>query len=512
MKRTSVLLVVVVVFILFAAARAGAVCDPTLPTGWCFDGKNRSGGDGGYMVQIANIDGSPILAGGTFPVIDGNNNSVFTYLITKTTAKRHLQHADILIPVCLESLFNPLPNPICQIPPGTPSSCVGKFFTLGSGEPDTGFGLGVTTDDTWKWKWEWPDAGRVGTASLTLKGILHAVPNAMLLKKDDGGVVYGQILAPSCGSSPRQVFAPEVPLTTMKEEQIDFGFGELACSSSGKLCTTTSLVCSPSGTPCTLPGYFDPTCQTEQPGSQCVPNDLSVCQTGEACLSTRLVCIESKNDPSGCPTNVFTCPNFTTCSCPGSQIPWTKESLSEIVVPAGHLKQLWTNADPPCPTTYVTTESSTCVRRCNNYTGYCYVGPPGCNPGTSVASPQNAMLSMVSNALISTTPYGGSIPVTAFKQETVNGVNICSETINAFDQCPTFYSCTDNTCNCDPTTNAWPLETSGKFAIDKGHLKWVGASGDPNCPTVDIVTQSSTCVKRCNPYTGSCYVGPPGCT
>jgi hypothetical protein len=443
MKRTFILLSIMIALLMpFAVTKVGADCTDPLPPGGYFESR-------GYRVEIQRD------ADCNFPKIVGGN-SVFEYKITKIDPKVKdlVNWVDILIPSTCTPNLNPTSYGC------TPLNCYGKMFTGGSGDPFSGFGLGLTAQNTWKWDWTLLSKlkGVVnGTVSLTLPSTVYASKGNMFLKSGllDFRYPFGEILAPACGLVPAQVFPPQVPATSTKTESMPFNGVEVS------------------------------------------------------------VCIES-NDSSGCPTSVFSCPGNTSCDCStDSRILWTKEPFSDVKVDPMHLKQLWMDFDPRCPTVFITTESATCTRRCNSYTGSCYVGPPGCNPGTSGASP---MLSTI----IEPPPYsyGELEPVTTSKQENVNNVVICSE--QGEGKCPDLYSCCGNesctsilpTCDCGESgyKQYWTDVNPKDFAITQGHLKWVGASGDLNCPTIDIVTESSTCVKRCNPFTGYCSKGPPGCT
>ena len=308
MKRTSTLLFVAVAFLmLFSATRVGAAvsCDPERKEkGECFESK-------GYVVEVVKTEGN-------FPQIV-SGNSVFTYKITRTNAKVKLvSHADILIPVCTPTLGSPI-SYSCS-----PVSCSGTMYSGGSGEPLTGFGLGLSTENTWKWNWLWPLKWPIGlpsgtgTVSLTLKGNLYASQNPMLIMVGllKSEFPYGQILAPSCGQIPAETFPPQVPLATKKEEQI---------------------------------------------------GDVKVCS--------------ETTDQSGCPTRVYSCPpaySGPTCGCPNPVL-WEQKPLSDISIVATTLQQVWTDPDPRCPATYIITSGSTCVKKCYK-SGYCYVGPPGCIP------------------------------------------------------------------------------------------------------------------------------------
>lgn len=217
MKRTFIVLsFMVAVCMLFAAAKVSA--DGTSAS--CTSSPNsRSFVCRGYRVETVPLSGD-------FPNIhqigvDTKNNpvfeSVFTYKITQIDRKANLVNwADILIPACAG---NPSHSSCTTL------SCSGNMFTGGSGDPFTGFGLGLTTDNTWKWDWTLSSKLKGvtgGTVSLTLPGKLYASEGTMLLKLSllNFNYPFGQILAPSC-SAISQVSSPSVPLTTQKE--INFG-------------------------------------------------------------------------------------------------------------------------------------------------------------------------------------------------------------------------------------------------------------------------------------------------
>jgi hypothetical protein len=253
---------------------------------------------------------------GPFPTINSEGNSVFAYKITSTTKKRKVKEADILIPVCTPGLGNPI-----AFSCGSPS-CSGVMFTDGSGDPSTSFGLGLTVYDTWNWDWKewWGDKPTQRTISFTFRGKVYAAPNAILVKVESWNRnrkdnPFGQILAPSCALVSPPTFPPQVPLATKKEEQI---------------------------------------------------GDVKICS--------------ESTDQTGCATKVYTCSDssYSACNCPEeSKQYWPQKSLSDIGVVMGTLQQVWTDPDPRCPTTYMITSGSTCVKRCYP-SGYCYVGPPGC--------------------------------------------------------------------------------------------------------------------------------------
>jgi hypothetical protein len=292
----------VAVLMLFAVSGAGAVvnCDPERKEKEeCFESN-------GYVVEVVKD------AEGNFPQTV-NGDSVFTYRITRVDSRKKLvSHADILIPVCTPPLGRPIDFK-CE-----PVSCTGQEFFGGSGEPFTGFGLGLTTEDTWKWNWLWPLRWPIGfiagtgTVSITMPGKVYASPNAMLvmvgLLKSD--FLYGQILAPACALIPAPTFPPQVPLATRREESA----GGIA------------------------------------------------------------VCLES-SDQSGCPTEVFSCSDdqVSVCACdPNLKILWDKISFSDIAIgPENPLNEVWTKSDPRCPLTYLFLEGSCTTTICPGGTGTC---------------------------------------------------------------------------------------------------------------------------------------------
>ncbi len=225
MKRTSIVLFLIAAsLVLLPTAKVSADCASGLDPGRCFEAK-------GYRVETVPLQGS-------FPTIDEKGNSVFTYKITKTTAKKNLKGASILIPVCTPALGAPTAYS-CSF-----SRCSGTLSAGGAGDVSTGFGLGLTTTDTWSWNWKDKNEG---TISFTFQGKVYASQNAMLLngamKKNE--YPYGQILAPSCALISPPVAPPQVPLVVKREEQI----GDV------KVCTESS---DQSGCPTLVYGCSDP--------------------------------------------------------------------------------------------------------------------------------------------------------------------------------------------------------------------------------------------------------------
>ena len=204
-------------------------------------------------------------------------------------------------------------------------------------------------------------------------------------------------------------------------------------------------------------------------------------------------------DESGYPTKMYNClnPSVSACNCPEDpdlKKVWDFKPFSGIQAGMDHIT--WVGPGPDPYSVDIITGSSTCVRRCYP-SGYCYVGPPGCNPGTSGADAMGTTFEQ--------TPLPP--PAVTLRQEKIGDVEICSEPVPG-DQsgCPTLvYSCSD------PKKTPWPTAEFSQITAGTGHITWVGIGSDPICPTVNIVTASSTCIKRCYP-SGYCYVGPMGCT
>jgi len=244
MKKTCFMLpVLVAVVALLSATKVGAACDPNLPLGWCFESAK-------FRVEIVDPSGTPIPANGTFPVIDANGNSVFTYKISRTQAGKSISHIDILIPVCTPNGLTPT-NPLCN---GSP--CSATLYPAGLGESSTGFGLGLTSEQAYKWY-----CSSTGNLSFTLAGSVYASPNAMLLKVGSSvsDFAYGKILAPSCTLIPAAAYPPVVPQATLKEEQI----GDI------KVCIEST---DPSGCPTTMYSCWDGSQYTDFPCDCQSPN------------------------------------------------------------------------------------------------------------------------------------------------------------------------------------------------------------------------------------------------
>lgn len=292
MKRAFlVLLVVVAVFMLFAATKVGAD-----GTGSCISSPDsRSFDCRGYHVEtVPRIGDFPVIRNtgtATNPVFQ----SVFQYNITPIIGQKPnpVNWVDILIPTCTPGL-----NPISSSSNCTPQTCYTNMFTGGSGDPLSGFGLGLITENTWKWDWTLSSKLKgvtSGTVTLTLPGIVYAATGTMFLKLNllSFNYPFGQILAPSC-SQTTATNSPAVPQTLQREETID----------------------------------------------------------GLA------VCIQS-SDGSGCPTSVSNCENGTgsPCVCTGGTlVPWDKLSNSDIsIVSTEQIEQVWTDSDTRCQLTYMIT-------------------------------------------------------------------------------------------------------------------------------------------------------------
>lgn len=290
MKKICLVMPVLVgVLMLFSAIKVGAACDLTLPAGWCLE-KN------GYKIEVADKNGTPIGSDGTFPVIEGGN-SIYTYKITKTTAKRLFNGVDILIPVCPQSLGKPS-SYFC----GTPKNhlCSGNLYTGGSGDPWTRFGFGLITNDTWNWSML-TDQNTM-TVSLTLNGIHYALPNGVLVKVGliFSDFVYGQIATPSCGLTTAPTFTIDVPKPgTIEQNTLGI---DLCWEPAGE-----------SGCPASIYSCSDDTV-------------LSAC-----------------NCPSGSPPREY----------------WAKKTFLDQGITGAHpLLQVWTRPDSRCPTTHSVNQGS----------------------------------------------------------------------------------------------------------------------------------------------------------
>lgn len=226
-------------------------------------------------------------------------------------------------------------------------------------------------------------------------------------------------------------------------------------------------------------------------------------RSGEAVQGIK-ICTELP-DETGCPTLVYSCddPNKT---------PWDLRTFSEIVAEIGHVEWVGTGSGTLCQHVDIVTGSTPCVRRCYP-SGYCYVGPSGCDSGTSAAGLSTFQTASLMAATAEQSPPPGTI--TTLREETIAGIEICSESTGE-SGCPTLiYSCKESSypvCSCpeDLRDLFGPINFS-QIAAEVGHITWVGIGPDPACPTVDIVTGSTPCVKRCYP-SGFCYQGPAGCT
>ncbi len=224
--------------LLFLATNAVAQtghCDATsdalrIQKGECFN-------NNGYVVEII-PDGI-----GNFPRIDGSGNSVFAYKVTNVTGKS-MSKADLLVPICQPVNFND-PDNLTIITSSPSGTLYGPLaYPAGFGDPNTGFGLGLSTASTWVWN------GAVGTLSITLAGKVLASPNALLLNRGTANYAYGQILAPCCGEIGNQEFLPDVPLNTMREMTIE-GINVCVESTNESGCPTKIYSCDPdSESPC----------------------------------------------------------------------------------------------------------------------------------------------------------------------------------------------------------------------------------------------------------------------
>ena len=221
MKRmTIVLFALTAILMLIPATKVGAVCPEALGASGCFENK-------GYQVEIV-PDDSPGNVG-LFPKIEGDA-SIFKYKIARTTSNRLVSFVNLLIPAS----ETPLSIVSCNYTIGRYSgSCTPKLFGPGSGDPLTGFGLGLTLNQVIRLGWTWPLGAVEGTVTLKIAGKAYAAPNASLLVAGLASANYpfGQILTPSSSPSPTQDFgqnlAPQVPLTTFKRETI---FGVEICT------------------------------------------------------------------------------------------------------------------------------------------------------------------------------------------------------------------------------------------------------------------------------------------
>ena len=332
--------VLVAVLTLFAATNVciGAGCDGSLPPGWCFENTKA-----GYKVEV-------VTTTGDFPVIDASGNSVFTYKITRTTGTKRFRDVDILIPVCTESLGNPIAWSC------SPPLCGVKFYKGGSGDPSTGFGLGLRTYDTLNWNM-FNDRDSI-TVSFTLKGIKFALQNAILVKTGliFGDYTYGQILAPACAQTTVQEFPIEVPNTTKRDGNI-LGIDVCFESTDQSGCPTNTFSCN-------------------------VPVE-SVC--------------DCPSDTPNLPPDAF-----------HNRAVWNRETILDANVDQGKLRRAWSDRDPRCPKTYWKTEHS-----CKLYvsgrgytSSYTYAGISG-----YVKTAAGAPLAGVTMNACKTPPTGCQTPI-----------------------------------------------------------------------------------------------------
>ncbi|NWG03180.1 MAG: hypothetical protein HXY44_10040 [Syntrophaceae bacterium] len=202
------------------------------------------------------------------------------------------------------------------------------------------------------------------------------------------------------------------------------------------------------------------------------------------------ICTANPDPVSGCPQLVYSCLDETDV--------WVQKPFSEIAAQVGSIEWIGTGPDPLCPPVDIVVRGSTCVTRCYP-SGYCYVGPRGCTePGGSSASQTASLMT----TMVEQTPW---VATTTLRQETIAGIEICSDTPDE-SGCPTrVYLCSD-------PNQTLKIAQFSQITVSQGHLEWVGIGSDPVCPTVDIVTGSTTkCVKKCYP-SGYCYVVPTDCT
>jgi hypothetical protein len=281
----AVLMFLAVISVGVAAATCTATCDDARKAkGECFSSN-------GYVIEV-------VKDGDNFPQINTDGNSVFKYKITRCDTRLALVSlAGILIPECSPPLGNPIAFQC------SPISCTGQEFFGGSGDPLTGFGFGLTTEDTWRWNWLWPlkwppglPSG-TGTVSITMPGKVYASVNPMMVAVGlpRSNFPNGQILAPSCGLVTPPTFPPIVPQTTLSEVSLSEG---------------------------------------------------------------HILCLEF-GDNSGCPTNGYTCASGASgypCACTGTdKQPWVDAgTLSDLQIPTEEMiKQVSTKPDARCPITYL---------------------------------------------------------------------------------------------------------------------------------------------------------------
>ena len=292
-KIYLVLTVLVAVFTAFGATDASAACPEGQPYGWCFE-------HNGVQVEAVPTSQDPTQ----FPqIVDGN--SLFIYKITTLSGKQP-NFIDILIPLCTPDLGDPF---------NRTGGSKYAYFNLGAGDPNTGFGLGLSIYRTFQWSYS-----GTGYISFTLPGKVFSYPNALFLNRGTGNYAWGEILSPACAQLPYHEFTQEVPYTVQKEVS-NMGLDLCIESTDESGCPTSVFSCSD-------PSYSGPVC---------------------GC-------------PGVDPTN------------PGSRTYWNKQSILDAEIPPGKLRQAWSEHDSRCPRTWWHNEGScqynlTVMGRVYTYTG-----------------------------------------------------------------------------------------------------------------------------------------------
>jgi hypothetical protein len=126
-----------------------------------------------------------------------------------------------------------------------------------------------------------------------------------------------------------------------------------------------------------------------------------------------------------------------------------------------------------------------------------------------------------SSALITAPLFPPQVPLATKKQEKISDIEVCLESTDQSGFPTSVYSCIDPSfpaCSCpddpDPLKSKrdyWVKKPLAELQIEAGKLKQVWIDPDPRSPATYIITEGSTCVKKCYP-SGYCYVGPRGCT